>query len=237
MIALGIMALGGAVMTAVRAFTALKSAGSALFAVVRPLFRFLMAHPFLWLATAAYMLYQNWEGVKEGAEALWNDISNKLAEWGDKLQQFYSKAGKWVSDYVETCKVFYKGLYDSLKNWASDYWDSIKQGFIDLINDMANIWNNSWIGQKFNAIVQGASDLYNEGLASFYGLGPITPEAMGTGAGAGSMTQNNTSSVNNSGNNITVNINGNTTEEGIAELTDTLTELFPTDTANTGTRQ
>ena len=133
---------------------------------------------------------------------------------------------------------------------------------------MANIWNNSWIGQKFNAIVQGASDLYNDllgdnpapgttkenaaavtkatsawrtgiddKLANFYGLGPIAPEAMGVGAGAGSMTQNNTSNVSNSGNNITVNINGSTTEEGITELTDTLNELFPTDNANTGTRQ
>ena len=268
MIVLGIMSIGGAVLATARAFSALKSAGSALFAVVRPLFRFLMAHPFLWLATAAYMLYQNWEGVKEGAEALWNDISDKLAEWGDKLLQYYTKAGKWVVDYVETCKGFYKGLYESLKNWASDYWDSIKQGFIDLITDMANIWNNSWIGQKFNAIVQGASDLYNDllgdnpapgttkenaaavtkatsawrtgiddKLANFYGLGPISPEAMGIGAGAGSMTQNNTSNVSNSGNNITVNINGNTTEEGITELTDTLNELFPTDNANTGTRQ
>ena len=268
MIVLGIMSIGGAVLATARAFSALKSAGSALFAVVRPLFRFLMAHPFLWLATAAYALYQNWEGVKEGAEALWNDISNKLAEWGDKLLQYYTKAGKWVSDYVETCKGFYKGLYESLKNWASDYWDSIKQGFIDLITDMANIWNNSWIGQKFNAIVQGASDLYNdllgdnpppgttkenaaatqkaiskwhtgidEGLASFYGLSPITPEAMGTGAGAGSMTQNNTSSVNNSGNNITVNINAPTGEEGINEFKNTLTDLFPIDDANTGTRQ
>lgn len=268
MIVLGIMSIGGAVLATARAFSALKSAGSALFAVVRPLFRFLMAHPFLWLATAAYALYQNWEGVKEGAEALWNDISNKLAEWGDKLLQYYTKAGKWVSDYVETCKGFYKGLYESLKNWASDYWDSIKQGFIDLITDMANIWNNSWIGQKFNAIVQGASDLYNdllgdnpppgttkenaaatqkaiskwhtgidEGLASFYGLSPITPEAMGTGAGAGSMTQNNTSSVNNSGNNITVNINAPTGEEGVNEFKDTLTDLFPIDDANTGTRQ
>ena len=268
MIVLGIMSIGGAVLATARAFSALKSAGSALFAVVRPLFRFLMAHPFLWLATAAYALYQNWEGVKEGAEALWNVISNKLAEWGDKLLQYYTKAGKWVSDYVETCKGFYKGLYESLKNWASDYWDSIKQGFIDLITDMANIWNNSWIGQKFNAIVQGASDLYNdllgdnpppgttkenaaatqkaiskwhtgidEGLASFYGLSPITPEAMGTGAGAGSMTQNNTSSVNNSGNNITVNINAPTGEEGINEFKNTLTDLFPIDDANTGTRQ
>ena len=268
MIVLGIMSIGGAVLATARAFSALKSAGSALFAVVRPLFRFLMAHPFLWLATAAYALYQNWEGVKDGAEALWNDISDKLAEWGDKLLQYYTKAGKWVSDYVETCKGFYKGLYESLKNWASDYWDSIKQGFIDLITDMANIWNNSWIGQKFNAIVQGASDLYNDllgdnpppgttkenaaavtkatsewqtgidaGLASFYGLGPITPEAMGTGTGAGSMTQNNTSSVNNSGNNITVNINAPTGEEGVNEFKDTLTDLFPIDDANTGTRQ
>ena len=199
-------------------------------------------------------------------------------------------------------------------------WDAVKEGFIQMVNDMSEYWNNSSIGKFFNWFIQdmgagierarnallGAFGMGNEDLkkqrkelteavtpegkrrateaqiekvrkeglglpanpedeittpasakpqaettiedmlrktiAVQYGLKdilkipPTKPEEMGTGRTA-NYSQQIDNKVSNSGNNITVNINAPTGEEGVNEFKDTLTDLFPIDDANTGTRQ
>ena len=74
------------------------------------------------------------------------------------------------------------------------------------------------------------------GLKDILKIPQTKPEEMGTGRAA-NYSQQIDNKVSNSGNNITVNINAPTGEEGVNELKDTLTDLFPIDDANTGTRQ
>lgn len=95
---------------------------------------------------------------------------------------------------------------------------------------------------KSQAETTTIEDMLRKTIAVQYGLKDILkipqtkPEEMGTGRAA-NYSQQIDNKVSNSGNNITVNINAPTGEEGVNEFKKTLTDLFPIDDANTGTRQ
>ncbi|MGC3004323.1 phage tail tape measure protein, partial [Streptomyces sp. G35A] len=68
-----------------RAFALLRSAASFLLVGLRALAVFLIANPivaaFALLATAAYMVWSNWDGIKGGLLAIWEQLSAAVGAW------------------------------------------------------------------------------------------------------------------------------------------------------------
>lgn len=68
-----------------RAFALLRSAASFLLVGLRALAVFLIANPivaaFALLATAAYMVWRNWDGIKGGLLAIWQQLSGAVGAW------------------------------------------------------------------------------------------------------------------------------------------------------------
>lgn len=68
-----------------RAFALLRSGASLLMAGLRVLAVFLIANPifaaFALLAAAAYMVWRNWDGIKGGLLAIWQQLSSAVSAW------------------------------------------------------------------------------------------------------------------------------------------------------------
>ena len=93
-----------------------------------------LRHPaILFLMAAAYFIYQRWDGMVEGMEAL---IADLISVW--------KKAVDWLANYIgsvvdgwtaltDDCKSIYRGMVD----WTADYMGKIAQGWKDLTGDLS----------------------------------------------------------------------------------------------------
>lgn len=252
----GILAMGGAVLTVAKAFKGLKSVIKGIIFA----FTLLGRHPVIALLTAAAtLIIANWVAVKEGFIQMVNDMSEywnnssigKFFNWfiqdmgagierarnallglfgmGDKdldaqrkkLTEAVTPEGKQRADDAQREKIREEGLQGLPANPE------------DEITPPANTKPQAELTfedmlRKTIAVQYGLKDIFK--------IPPTKPEEMGTGRAA-NYSQQIDNKVSNSGNNITVNINAPTGEEGVNEFKDTLTDLFPIDDANTGTRQ
>lgn len=264
----GILAMGGAVLTVAKAFKGLKS-------VIKGIslaFTLLGRHPVIALLTAAAtLLIARWDAVKEGFIQMVNDMSE---HWNNSsIGKFFNWFIRDMGAGIDRARNALLGAFgmgnEDLKEQRKELTEAVtpegkrrateaqiekvrKEGLglpanpEDVIAPPASTKPQDEIAPSANAKPQAEAttieDMLRKTIAVQYGLKdilkipPTKPEEMGTGRAA-NYSQQIDNKVSNSGNNITVNINAPTGEEGVNEFKDTLTDLFPIDDANTGTRQ
>lgn len=251
----GILAMGGAVLTVAKAFKGLKS-------VIKGIslaFTLLGRHPVIALLTAAAtLLIARWDAVKEGFIQMVNDMS---AYWdSSSIGKFFNWFIRDMGAGIERARNALLGAFgmgnEDLKEQRKELTEAVTpEGKRRATEAQIEKVRNEGLGLPANPedeITPPAStksqaettieDMLRKTIAVQYGLKDILkipqtkPEEMGTGRAA-NYSQQIDNKVSNSGNNITVNINAPTGEEGVNEFKDTLTDLFPIDDANTGTRQ
>ena len=252
----GILAMGGAVLTVAKAFKGLKS-------VIKGIslaFTLLGRHPVIALLTAAAtLLIARWDAVKEGFIQMVNDMS---AYWdSSSIGKFFNWFIQDMGAGIERARNALLGAFgmgnEDLKKQRKELTEAVTpEGKRRATEAQIENVRKEGLGLPANpedVIAPPAStkpqaeattieDVLRKTIAVQYGLKdifkipPTKPEEMGTGRTA-NYSQQIDNKVSNSGNNITVNINAPTGEEGVNEFKDTLTDLFPIDDANTGTRQ
>ena len=252
----GILAMGGAVLTVAKAFKGLKS-------VIKGIslaFTLLGRHPVIALLTAAAtLLIARWDAVKEGFIQMVNDMSEY---WNNSsIGKFFNWFIQDMGAGIERARNALLGAFgmgnEDLKEQRKELTEAVtpegkrrateaqiekvrKEGLGLPANPEDEIAPSA--NAKPQAEATTIEDMLRKTIAVQYGLKdilkipPTKPEEMGTGRAA-NYSQQIDNKVSNSGNNITVNINAPTGEEGVNEFKDTLTDLFPIDDANTGTRQ
>ena len=251
----GILAMGGAVLTVAKAFKGLKS-------VIKGIslaFTLLGRHPVIALLTAAAtLLIARWDAVKEGFIQMVNDMS---AYWDNSsIGKFFNWFIRDMGAGIEKARNALLGIFGmgdkDIKEQRKELTEAVTpEGKRRATEAQIEKVRKEGLGLPANpedVIAPPAStkpqaeatieDMLRKTIAVQYGLKdilkipPTKPEEMGTGRTA-NYSQQIDNKVSNSGNNITVNINAPTGEEGVNEFKDTLTDLFPIDDANTGTRQ
>ena len=252
----GILAMGGAVLTVAKAFKGLKS-------VIKGIslaFTLLGRHPVIALLTAAAtLLIARWDAVKEGFIQMVNDMSEywnnssigKFFNWfiqdmGAGIERarnaLLGAFGMGNEDLKEQRKELTEAVTPEGKRRATEAQiENVRKEGLGLPANPEDVIAPP-ASTKPQAEATTIEDVLRKTIAVQYGLKdifkipPTKPEEMGTGRTA-NYSQQIDNKVSNSGNNITVNINAPTGEEGVNEFKDTLTDLFPIDDANTGTRQ
>lgn len=251
----GILAMGGAVLTVAKAFKGLKSVIKGIIFA----FTLLCRHPVIALLTAAAtLLIARWDAVKEGFIQMVNDMS---AYWdSSSIGKFFNWFIRDMGAGIERARNALLGAFgmgnEDLKEQRKELTEAVtpegkrrateaqiekvrKEGLGLPANPEDEITPPANTKSQAETTIE---DMLRKTIAVQYGLKDILkipqtkPEEMGTGRAA-NYSQQIDNKVSNSGNNITVNINAPTGEEGVNEFKDTLTDLFPIDDANTGTRQ
>ena len=147
---------------------ALGGVGKALGVVGKALL-ILLRHPaLLFLMAAAYFIYQRWDGMVEGMEAL---IADLISVW--------KKAVDWLADYIgsvvdgwtaltDKCKSIYSGMVD----WTADYIGKIVQGWKDLTGDLSAAYNKvvNFTVELMEKAVNGVKDLRTKAVNALAGM-------------------------------------------------------------------
>ena len=147
---------------------ALGGVGKALGVVGKALW-VLLRHPaLLFLMAAAYFIYQRWDGMVEGMEAL---IADLISVW--------KKAVDWLANYIgsvvdgwtaltDKCKSIYSGMVD----WTADYIGKIVQGWKDLTGDLSAAYNKvvNFTVELMEKAVNGVKDLRTKAVNALAGM-------------------------------------------------------------------
>ena len=137
--------------------------------------RMMLANPILLaitlLATAAYLIYQNWEPIKTFFIDLWAGISNGA-----------SQAWSWTSSQAGQAWVAIQGVFSPVGQWFSDRWNDIKNAFSGGIGGIsALILNWSPIGLFYSAFASVLSWFGIELPAKFTGFGGMIIDGLVNG--------------------------------------------------------
>ena len=128
-----------------------------------------LRHPaILFLMAAAYFIYQRWDGMVEGMEAL---IADLISVW--------KKAVDWLADYIaavvdgwtaltDKCKSVYSGMVD----WTADYMGKIAQGWKDLTGDLSGAHDKAvnFTVDLMEKAVNGVKDLHTKAVNVLAGM-------------------------------------------------------------------
>ena len=128
-----------------------------------------LRHPaILFLMAAAYFIYQRWDGMVEGMEAL---IADLISVW--------EKAVDWLADYIwsivdgwtaltDKCKSIYRGMVD----WTADYMGKIAQGWKDLTGDLSGAHDKAvnFTVDLMEKAVNGVKDLRTKAVNALAGM-------------------------------------------------------------------
>ena len=118
------------------------------------------------IAVAAYLIYTNWEPIKEFMAGLWAGVQ---AAW---------------AGFIQWCSGMWDGVvaaWNQFVTLCGSLWDSLVQGAVDAVNAIAdwfiNGWNNiiTFLSDIVNSIVQWFTSMWDSpagALLSFIG-GPI----------------------------------------------------------------
>lgn len=147
---------------------ALGGVGKALGVVGKALGIFLRHPALLFLMAAAYFIYQRWDGMVEGMEAL---IADLISVW--------KKSVDWLADYIaavvdgwtaltDKCKSIYSGMVD----WTADYIGKIAQGWKDLTGDLSAAYNKAvnFTVELMEKAVNGVKDLRTKAVNALAGM-------------------------------------------------------------------
>ena len=128
-----------------------------------------LRHPaILFLMAAAYFIYQRWDGMVEGMEAL---IADLISVW--------KKAVDWLANYIgsvvdgwtaltDDCKSIYRGMVD----WTADYMGKIAQGWKDLTGDLSGAHDKAvnFTVDLMEKAVNGVKDLHTKAVNALAGM-------------------------------------------------------------------
>ena len=128
-----------------------------------------LRHPaILFLIAAAYFIYQRWDDMVEGMEAL---IADLISVW--------KKAVDWLANYIgsvvdgwtaltDDCKSIYRGMVD----WTADYMGKIAQGWKDLTGDLSGAHDKAvnFTVDLMEKAVNGVKDLRTKAVNVLAGL-------------------------------------------------------------------
>ena len=147
---------------------ALGGVGKALGVVGKALGIFLRHPALLFLMAAAYFIYQRWDGMVEGMEAL---IADLISVW--------KKAVDWLANYIaavvdgwtaltDKCKSIYSGMVD----WTADYIGKIAQGWKDLTGDLSAAYNKAvnFTVELMEKAVNGVKGLRTKAVNALAGM-------------------------------------------------------------------
>lgn len=147
---------------------ALGGVGKTLGVVGKALGIFLRHPALLFLMAAAYFIYQRWDGMVEGMEAL---IADLISVW--------KKAVDWLANYIgsvvdgwtaltDKCKSIYSGMVD----WTADYIGKIAQGWKDLTGDLSAAYNKAvnFTVELMEKAVNGVKDLRTKAVNALAGM-------------------------------------------------------------------
>ena len=147
---------------------ALGGVGKALGVVGKALGIFLRHPALLFLMAAAYFIYQRWDGMVEGMEAL---IADLISVW--------KKAVDWLANYIgsvvdgwtaltDDCKSIYRGMVD----WTADYMGKIAQGWKDLTGDLSGAHDKAvnFTVDLMEKAVNGVKDLHTKAVNILAGM-------------------------------------------------------------------
>jgi len=118
------------------------------------------------IAAAAYLIYTNWDAIKEFFVNLWESVKEIFTdtwEWIEEMFLKYTPAGLVISHWEEI-KQFFIDLWDNVKiafsdawEWVKDMflsytpaglvisrWEEIKQFFIDLWGSVKQAFSDAW---------------------------------------------------------------------------------------------
>ena len=148
----------------------------------------LLRHPaLLFLMAAAYFIYQRWDGMVEGMEALiadlisvwekavdwtadyigkiaqgWKDLTGDLSAAYNKVVNFtvelMEKAVNGVKDLRTKAVNALAGMIESLAGVLSRTWEGVKDGFNSLVDDLLAAWKRSPLYTMFTSIIDGINE-------------------------------------------------------------------------------
>ena len=170
----------------------------------------LLRHPaLLFLMAAAYFIYQRWDSMVEGMEALiadlisvwekavdwtadyigkiaqgWKDLTGDLSAAYNKVVNFtvelMEKAVNGVKDLRSKAVNALAGMIESLAGVLSRTWEGVKDGFNSLVDDLLAAWKRSPLYTMFTSIIEGVN-------AAKEALGIGGDEEQKTGGGLGAV--------------------------------------------------
>ncbi len=126
-----------------------------------------LRHPaLLFLIAAAYFIYQRWDGMVEGMEAL---IADLISAW--------EKAVDWLANYIGSVA----DGWNLLKEKCKKIIDGIADGWHALTEDMASAWKKAvdWVADYIGSVVDGWTELTDKCKSIYKGMVDWTADYMG----------------------------------------------------------
>lgn len=161
----------------VAGFKTLAAAGTMLANSFKALFTLLRFNPFVLLITAAWLLYENWDEVCEGAKILFEELCNTFGlETKDVVNYMGEiiKGGKMLyGDTSDLLGQMKQGFLDLMET-ATDAWDAIVEALGNAKDAIVRTWDEikSAVGGFFDAIAEKAEKLSDpiRLLAELFGI-------------------------------------------------------------------
>lgn len=140
--------------------SAIKFVGTAIMWVAR----LFMANPILLaiglLITAVYLIYKNWEPIKQFFTNLWASISSAFTAGVNTIHQYLSGAWGWISG-------IFNGIWNIAKAPIANLWSSTTGTFMAGVNTtrqyLSGAWN--WISGVFDGIWNTIKTAFSGGIA------------------------------------------------------------------------
>ena len=147
---------------------ALGGVGKALGVVGKALGIFLRHPALLFLMAAAYFIYQRWDGMVEGMEALSADLISVWKKAVDWLANYIGSVVDGWTALTDKCKSVYSGMVD----WTADYIGKIAQGWKDLTGDLSAAYNKAvnFTVDLMEKAVNGVKDLRSKAVNALAGM-------------------------------------------------------------------
>lgn len=118
--------------------------------IIKTVTRAMMANPIIavimLIATAAYLIYEYWEPIKEFFGDVWEGVKKKFWDFWDWIKGW----GKWLYDAGASLGT---ALWDGIKSIMGYIWDTIKAPFVAI---------GEWFGNG-QSTVDLVTDVVNEG--------------------------------------------------------------------------
>lgn len=159
-----IMPVIAGIIGAVAGFKTLAAAGTMLASSFRALFTLLRFNPFALLITAAWLLYENWDEVCEGAKILFEELCKAFGLETKDVVNYVGeiiKGGKMLyGDTSDLLGQMKQGFLDLMET-ATDAWDAIVEALGNAKDAIVSTWDEikSAVGGFFDAIAEKAEKL------------------------------------------------------------------------------
>ena len=161
----------------VAGFKTLAAAGTMLASSFKALFTLLRFNPFVLLITAAWLLYENWDEVCEGAKILFEELCKAFGLETKDVVNYVGeiiKGGKMLyGDTSDLLGQMKQGFLDLMET-ATDAWDAIVEALGNAKDAIVRTWDEikSAVGGFFDAIAEKAEKLSDpiKLLAELFGI-------------------------------------------------------------------